>query len=199
MGLHGILFLQVMTVLWLTAILPQAKPPYCKHGVEKCESPNSSQLAFLFSSFVLMSIGASAIRPCSLAFGADQFNEVDTLKKEKILETYNWYYVSVGVALMLAVTVMVYIQNKAGWAVGFGVPIVLMLISTLTFLLGSPLYIKAKAKSSLLTGFAQVIVAAWKNKHLAMPPQKHDDWYYHKGSELIAPTDKLRLYNYTHI
>uniref|UniRef100_A0A2N9IVB7 Uncharacterized protein n=1 Tax=Fagus sylvatica TaxID=28930 RepID=A0A2N9IVB7_FAGSY len=114
-----------------------------------------------------MSIGAGGIRPCSLAFGADQFNEADTLKKEKILETFfNWYYVSVGVAVMLAVTVMVYIQNKA-----------------------------AKAKSSLLTGFAQVIVAAWKNKHLAMPPQKSDDWYYHKGSELIAPTDKLRFLN----
>uniref|UniRef100_A0A2N9H1V2 Uncharacterized protein n=1 Tax=Fagus sylvatica TaxID=28930 RepID=A0A2N9H1V2_FAGSY len=143
-----------------------------------------------------MSIGAGGIRPCSLAFGADQFNEADTLKKEKILETFfNWYYVSVGVAVMLAVTVMVYIQNKAGWAVGFGVPVVLMLVSTITFLSGSPLYIKAKAKSSLLTGFAQVIVAAWKNKHLAMPPQKSDDWYYHKGSELIAPTDKLRFLN----
>ncbi|KAL0015492.1 hypothetical protein SO802_002561 [Lithocarpus litseifolius] len=118
-----------------------------------------------------MSVGADGIRPCSFAFGADQFNQlvqVDDLKRSmKILQTFfNWYYVSVGILIMLAVTIMVYIQNEKGWVVGFGIPIVLMLFSSTMFFLGSRLYIKMKAKSSLFTGFAQVIVATWKNRHL---------------------------------
>ena len=135
--------LQGMSVLWLTAILPQARPPPCKHkkGGKKCVSPSSAQLALLFSAFVLMSVGAGGIRPCSLAFGADQFNQlvqVDDLKVKKrsvrILQTFfNWYYVSVGISVMLAVTVMVYIQNAKGWVVGFGIPVVLMLFSSTMF------------------------------------------------------------------
>ena len=196
--------LQGMSVLWLTAILPQARPPPCKHKKvgEKCVSPSSAQLALPFSAFVLMSVGAGGIRPCSLAFGADQFNQlvqVDDLKVKKrsvrILQTFfNWYYVSVGISVMLAVTVMVYIQNAKGWIVGFGIPVVLMLFSSTMFFLGSPLYIKMKAKSSLLTGFAQVIVATWRNRHLSLsvPPLESDGWYHHKASKLTAPTDNLR-------
>ncbi|KAK9988241.1 hypothetical protein SO802_028480 [Lithocarpus litseifolius] len=200
-----------MSVLWLTAILQQAteaRPPPCKHnkGGEECVSPSSAQLALLFSAFVFMSVGAGGIRPCSLAFGADQFNQlvqVDDLKVKKrsvkILQTFfNWYYVSVGISVMLAVTVMVYIQNAKGWVVSFGIPVVLMLFSSTMFFLGSdPLYIKMKAKSSLLTGFAQGIVATWRNRHLSLPvpPLESDGWYHHKASKLTAPTDNLRFLN----
>ncbi|KAM4088933.1 hypothetical protein ACB094_07G110900 [Castanea mollissima] len=197
-----------MSVLWLTAILPQARPPPCKHnkgGENKCVSPSSAQLALIFSAFVLMSVGAGGIRPCSLAFGADQFNQlvqVDDLKVKKrsvkILQTFfNWYYVSVGISVMLAVTVMVYIQNAKGWVVDFGIPVVLMLFSSTMFFLGSPLYIKMKAKSSLLTGFAQVIVATWRNRHLSLPvpPLESDGWHHHKASKLTVPTDNLRFLN----
>ncbi|XP_050259957.1 protein NRT1/ PTR FAMILY 1.2-like [Quercus robur] len=182
-----------MSVLWLTAILPQARPPPCKHnkGGEKCVSPSSAQLALFFSAFVLMSVGAGGIRPCSLAVGADKFNQL-------ILQTFfNWYYDSVGISVMLAATVMVCIQNAKGWVVGFGIPVVLMLFSSTMFFLGSPLYIKMKAKSSLLTGFAQVIVATWRNRHLSLPepPLESDGWYHHKASKLTAPTDNMRFLN----
>jgi peptide/histidine transporter 3/4 len=156
-------------------------------------SPTTAQLGLLLSSFALMSIGAGGIRACSLAFGADQFNETDNLKKEKILQSFfNWYYVSVGISIMLSVTVIVYIQDVAGWVVGFAVPVGLMLFSAVTFLLGTCLYIKVKANKSLFTGFAQVTMAAWKNRHLDLPPKISDGLYYHKGSNLTMPTDKIR-------
>lgn len=98
---------------------------------------------------------------------------------------------------MISITVIVYIQDTAGWVVGLGVPAALMFFSSLIFLLGSPLYIKMKANKSLFTSFAQVMSAAWKNKHLLLPPQSEPDgactlWYYHKGSKITSPTDKLR-------
>ncbi|XP_017981444.1 PREDICTED: protein NRT1/ PTR FAMILY 1.1 [Theobroma cacao] len=196
-ALGTVISLLGMSLLWLTAVLPQARPPDCSsQNLESCASPKAAQLALLFSSFALMSIGAGGIRPCSLAFGADQFNNPSNPKNERVLQSFfNWYYASVGISIMISITVIVYIQDKAGWAVGFGVPAGLMLFSTVMFLLGSPLYIKMKANKSLFTSFAQVIAAAWKNRHSALPPMDSDGWYYHKGSKLIAPTEKLRFLN----
>ncbi|CDP03303.1 unnamed protein product [Coffea canephora] len=183
--------------LWLTALLPEARPPHCPHYPDNCAKPNAGQLALLFSAFALMSIGAGGIRPCSLAFGADQFDNPENPKNQRILQSFfNWYYASVAISVIIAIIVIVYIQNKLGWVLGFGVPVALMLVSTITFLLGSKLYVVVKANKSLMTGFAQVLVVAWKNKHLALPPKNSDGGYHHeKGSNLVSPTEKLRFFN----
>ncbi|KAJ7969584.1 Protein NRT1/ PTR FAMILY 1.2 like [Quillaja saponaria] len=183
-------------VLWLTAFIPQARPPKCKMNVENCVSSNTGQLLLLYSSFALMSIGAGGIRPCSLAFGADQINNPENPKNERTLQSFfNWYYASVGLSIMISVTVIVYIQDKKGWVVGFGIPVGLMLFSTVMFFLGSFLYVKVKGKKSLFSGFAQVIAATWKNRQLPLPPKYSETWYVQKGSKLVVPTDKLRCLN----
>ncbi|KAE8666391.1 Protein NRT1/ PTR FAMILY 1.2 [Hibiscus syriacus] len=188
-----------ISMLWLTAVLPQARPPHCASPlIEPCASPTAAQLALLFSSFALMSIGAGGIRPCSLAFGADQFYNPSDPKNKRVLQSFfNWYYASVGLAIMISITVIVYIQVKVGWVVGFGVPAGLMFLSTVMFLVGSPLYIKLKPNKSLFISFAQVMEAAWNNRDLTLPPIESGEavWYFHKGSKLIAPTEKLRFLN----
>ncbi|XVE70294.1 hypothetical protein DITRI_Ditri10aG0060800 [Diplodiscus trichospermus] len=188
-----------MSLLWLTAVFPQARPPDCHSQIaESCASPKPVQLALLFSSFALMSLGAGGVRPCSLAFGADQFNNPSNPNNGRVLQSFfNWYYASVGISIMISITVIVYIQDAAGWVVGFGVPAGLMLLSTVMFLVGSPLYIKVKANKSLFTSFAHVISAAWKNRHLALPPMDSNGavWYYRKDSKLTAPTEKLGFLN----
>lgn len=105
---------------------------------------------------------------------------------------FSLYYASVGLLFMLALTVIVYIQDNAGWVLGFGVPEGLMLLSTIMFFLGSSLYVEVKPNRSLFTGLAQVIVAGWKNKHLPLPSKNFHGWCYDKGSKLITATDKLR-------
>eukprot|EP00262_Sarcandra_glabra_P010428 TRINITY_DN25711_c0_g1_i1.p1 TRINITY_DN25711_c0_g1~~TRINITY_DN25711_c0_g1_i1.p1 ORF type:complete len:614 (+),score=84.81 TRINITY_DN25711_c0_g1_i1:213-1844(+) len=184
-------------LLWLTTIIPGAKPPSCIYGSSSCMSPTPSQLALLFSAFALMSIGAGGVRPCSLAFGADQLDKKDNPNNERLLQSFfNWYYASVGISIMISITVIVYIQDTKGWRVGFGIPVVLMILSTIFFLLGSRLYVKTKANKSLFTGFAQVIVVSVKNRRLAFPPKNVDGWYHHqKGSKIVSPTDKIRYLN----
>ncbi|XP_058074309.1 protein NRT1/ PTR FAMILY 1.2-like isoform X2 [Magnolia sinica] len=186
-----------MILLWLSAMLPGTKPPACHYPSKDCKSATHSQIALLFSAFALMSIGAGGIRPCSLAFGADQLDRPQNPNNARVLQSFfNWYYASVGVSIMLSVTVIVYIQDNKGWTVGFGVPTILMFFSSLLFFLGSPFYVKAKAHKSLFTGFAQVITVAVKNRRLDFPPMEVDGWYHHsKGSDLVAPTNKLRFLN----
>ncbi|KAF8407075.1 hypothetical protein HHK36_006200 [Tetracentron sinense] len=168
-----------MILIWLTAMIPQFKPPPCDQFTSSCKSATPAQLAILFSSYGLMSIGAGCIRPFSIAFGADQLDKKDNPNNERVLQSFfNWYYASIGVSTVLALTIIVYIQDQLGWEVGFGVPAILMVFSTLMFLLGSSLYIKVKARKSLFTGFIQVLVVAFKSRILAFPPN-HSDEFYH--------------------
>lgn len=186
-------------LLWLTTIIPDAKPPLCDPASSICEPPTASQLLFLYSSLGFMSVGAGGIRSSSLAFGADQLNNrEDNLQNAGILQRYfSWYYVAVSVSSMFAVTCIVYIQDKLGWKVGLGVPAALMLLSVLSFFLASSFYVKLKAKTSLLTGLAQVIVASYKNRHMKSPSQATDDNIYHirKKSMLLLPSEKLRYHS----
>lgn len=184
--------LQGLIVLWLTAIIRHARPPECNNG-ESCTSATGMQFLFLFSSLALMAFGAGGIRPCSLAFAADQINNPKNPKNERIMKSFfNWYYVSVGVSVMVSMVFIVYIQVKAGWVIGFGIPVGLMLFSSVVFFLGSFMYVKVKPNKSLLAGFAQVIVASWKNRHLTLPPNNSGLWYFQSGSNLVQPTDKAR-------
>ncbi|CAN1824857.1 Protein NRT1/ PTR FAMILY 1.1 [Linum perenne] len=134
-------------LLWLTAMLPQTKPPsVCNTD---CVNPTATapQLALLFSALALMSIGAGGIRPCSLAFGADQVdNRANPAKNKRILETFfGWYYASTALSVLIALTAVVYIQDRFGWRLGFGIPVILMFLSALLFLVASPFYVKHKA------------------------------------------------------
>lgn len=187
------LIMQGMTVLWLTAMIPQAQPPPCSESTS-CKSATMWQLSVLLTSFALISIGAGGIRACSIAFGAEQLNKRNNAKNKRVLESFfGWYYVLLGVAIVIGFTGIVYVQDHLGWKVGFAVSAIVMLITVIMFFVASPFYVKKKARRSLLTGFAQVFVAAFRNRKLALPSEDSVGLYHRKkGSKLIAPTDKLR-------
>ncbi|KAL4194036.1 hypothetical protein AMTRI_Chr05g57200 [Amborella trichopoda] len=187
-----------MIILWLTAAIPNTRPPSCPTQ-KTCFLPSPSQIAILLTSFALMSIGTGGIRPCSLAFGADQLaqSKSDPKTGRTLQRFFNWYYVSVGLSVMIAVTVIVYIQDVKGWIVGFGVPVILMALSTAFFTLGSPFYVKKEAQQSVFTGLFQVVAAAIKKRHQVLPIDNIDGMYYHRGSKLATPTQELRSLNKT--
>lgn len=193
-GLGSIFSFLGTTVLWLTAMIPKVRPPPCQLG-QVCKSATTSQYALLVFSFLLMSIGAGGIRPCSLAFGANQFDKGDNPNKQMVLESFfAWYYTSSIVSVLIALTGIVYIQVKLGWKIGFGIPAILMFLSVLFFFLASPFYIKQKVRSNLFGSLIQVIVVAYKNRKLPYPNQ--NSHYHHKnGSGPQVPTEKLTFLN----
>ncbi|XP_021729221.1 protein NRT1/ PTR FAMILY 1.1-like [Chenopodium quinoa] len=142
------------SLLWLTSVVPALKPAPCaKSSSESCSSATPIQFLVLFGSFGLISIGAGCVRPCSLAFGADQVSNKDNPNNERVLDSFfNWYYASTGLATIIALTVIVFIQDKFGWPIGFGVPVCLMVLSLVAFFFGSPLYVHVKVKDSLFIG-----------------------------------------------
>ncbi|KAI9107807.1 hypothetical protein K1719_021143 [Acacia pycnantha] len=177
-----------MTLLWITSMIPELRP-------KANQSATTSQMAFLVSSLGLTSIGAGGLS-CSIAFGADQVNNKENPKNQKVLETFiSWYIASQALACLLALTLLVYAQDQLGWGIGFGIPPGLMVLSIVSFLLASPLYVKNKPHSSLFTGFARVIVVAFKNRKFPFPPNSAAKYHHNKGSDLLVPSNKLRFLN----
>ncbi|CAN1838023.1 Protein NRT1/ PTR FAMILY 1.2 [Linum perenne] len=200
-----------LVVLWLTAMIPQARPPPCSDPGQFSNSTTTNiycdktattpQLFLLYSSFVLMSIGSGGVRSSSMAFGADQLTPLRKGKSKAggILESFfSWYYMLVSVSIILALTCIVYIQETMGWKVGFGVPMALMMFSSLSFFLASPFYINCKTNSSFLTGLAQVLVASFKNRGFDLPKDGMADVEaFHNPNRLnpLLPSDHLRFLN----
>ncbi|WVZ68744.1 hypothetical protein U9M48_017645 [Paspalum notatum var. saurae] len=190
-----------MCLLCLTAILPvYKKSPECVAPARpgQCELV-PWQVPLLFTSFALMSIGSGGIRPCTLAFGADQLDKRDnSAKNVRTLQTFfNWYYTVLGLSIVFAATVIVYIQQARGWVVGFAVPVVLMVTALTLFLLGSPFYVKEAADRSAIIGLVQVLVASYKNRREPLPPETADSSSFHNkaGSKPRTPTNRLRYLN----
>ncbi|KAF3973362.1 hypothetical protein ACB098_08G013700 [Castanea mollissima] len=154
-----------MISLTLSAVLPQLRPPPCK-GDQVCREADAGQEAILYLSLLLGALGSGGIRPCVVAFGADQFDETDPKQNTKTWTFFNWYYFVMGASILVAVTVLVYIQDNVGWGWGLGIPTIAMLISVITFIIGYPLYRNLDPVGSPFTRLVQVIVAAYKKRKL---------------------------------
>ncbi|KAK9750521.1 hypothetical protein RND81_02G202700 [Saponaria officinalis] len=185
------------TLLWSTSMFPWMKPPPCIKSSSDCDSATPLQYLVLFGSFGLISIGAGCVRPCSIAFGADQFYDKENPNNERVLDSFfNWYYGSTGLSSIIALTIVVYIQDHFGWQIGFGVPVCLMILSLIAFLLGFPFYVHVKPKESLFTSLVQVPVAAFRKRKLFLPPPDAEEGYFYENdSKTTLPTENLRCLN----
>jgi peptide/histidine transporter 3/4 len=157
-----------MVALMLTAAISTLHPPECAPG-GACAGPTPWQLAFLLSAFAFLIIGAGGIRPCNLAFGADQFNPNTESGKRGINSFFNWYYFTFTFAVMISVTGIVYVQSNISWTIGFGIPAFLMFLSCVMFFVGTRIYVIVKPEGSPISSVVHVLVAATKKRGLKLP------------------------------
>ncbi|CAA0809001.1 Protein NRT1/ PTR FAMILY 3.1 [Striga hermonthica] len=160
-----------MISLTTSAVVPKLRPPPCSNNSNNnnnktnfCQEADSGQLAILYVSLLLTALGSGGI----LSFGADQFDENDPKQKTSTWKFFNWYYFCMGASILVANTVIVYVQDNIGWGWGLGIPTVAMGISVIAFVFGYPLYRKLDPAGSPFTRLAQVCVAAYKKRKVAM-------------------------------
>ncbi|KAI6677024.1 hypothetical protein NL676_037820 [Syzygium grande] len=162
----SIIYVVGMTLLTLSAILPQLRPPPCKGG-QLCQEASAGQLAVLYTALLLGALGSGGIRPCVVALGADQFDANDPKQSTRTWKYFNWYYFVMGVSILLALTVLVYIQDNIGWGLGLGIPTILMFLSVITLIGGYRLYRMMDPAGSPFTRLLQVCVASFRKRKLA--------------------------------
>ncbi|KAL4443298.1 hypothetical protein ABPG75_011035 [Micractinium tetrahymenae] len=144
-----------MVLLALSAWLPGLTP-----SPDEYASP--LQNAALYTSLYIIALGTGGIKPNVSAFGADQFDEADPKDRREKTSFFNWFYFFVNIGSLLAVTVIVWVQENISWAVGFAIPAACMAIAILTFVAGSPLYTHVPPTESPLSRVFKVVWAAWK-------------------------------------
>ncbi|CAJ1940814.1 unnamed protein product [Sphenostylis stenocarpa] len=156
--------LGILTIT-LTAGIHQLRPHPC--AVEPhCQSPRAWQLAVLFLGLGLLSIGAGGIRPCNIAFGADQFDTKTKKGMAQFESFFNWWYFSFTIALIIALTAVIYIQTNVSWTLGFAIPTCCLAFSITIFILGRHTYICKKPQGSIFSDMAKVIVASFRKRKI---------------------------------
>lgn len=162
-----------MLVLTLTAAVSKLHPPICgnQEPAPVCVGPTPGQMTFLLVSFCLLVIGASGIRPCNLAFGADQFDPNTESGRRGVMSFFNWYYFTRTFAVMVSLTIIVYVQTNISWSLGLAIPTITMFLSSALFFVGTKIYVRFVPKGSPLSSVAQVLVASFKKRHLQLPEQ----------------------------
>nr|GMC55334.1 protein NRT1/ PTR FAMILY 2.11-like [Ipomoea batatas] len=161
-----------MLVMTLTAAIATLHPEPCKgSSATLCNAPTAGQMAFLLCGFGLLVIGASGIRPCNLAFGADQFDPNTESGRRGIGSFFNWYYFTYTFAVMVSFTAIVYVQSNVSWSWGLAIPTILMFLSCALFFAGTKIYVRVVPEGSPFRSVAQVLVAAFKKRRLDLPEQ----------------------------
>ncbi|KAG6596175.1 Protein NRT1/ PTR FAMILY 3.1, partial [Cucurbita argyrosperma subsp. sororia] len=179
-----------MATVTISAIIPRLHPPPCPTQLN-CIQASTTQLTVLYLALLLTSLGAGGIRPCVVAFAADQFDMTKVGVAGRTWNFFNWYYFCMGLATLTALTVVVYIQDNVGWGWGFGLPTIAMALSVVAFVVGSPLYNKLKPSGSPLVRLAQVVVAAVKKRKASLPEDPKLLYRNHKLDAAIAIQGRL--------
>nr|XP_009413298.1 PREDICTED: protein NRT1/ PTR FAMILY 2.11-like [Musa acuminata subsp. malaccensis] len=168
LGLASVASQLGLLIIMLTAAVSQLHPPQCDPG-RLCSGPTPGQQAFLLFGLAFLVIGAGGIRPCNLAFGADQFDPRTEDGRKGIDSFFNIYYFTFNIAMMISATLIIYVQSNVSWSVGLAIPAVLMFFSCAFFFLGSRTYVKVRPEGSPFSSIAQVLVAAFRKRRLKLP------------------------------
>ncbi|MCL7050748.1 hypothetical protein MKW94_002062 [Papaver nudicaule] len=159
-------------MLAISTRLPELRPPSCDYystANKKCSQATGLQMGVLYLSLYLIALGTGGLKSSVSGFGTDQFDDKDEKEKSQMAYFFNRFFFLISVGTLLAVTVLVYIQDEVGRSWAYGICSVSMLIAVLIFLSGSKKYRFKKSSGSPIVHISQVIVASIKKRNLSLP------------------------------
>ncbi|KAL7123281.1 hypothetical protein ACP275_01G095900 [Erythranthe tilingii] len=158
-----------VTILTISTIIPSLRPPKCAAGGESCIPATGKQLMVLYAALYLTALGTGGLKSSVSGFGSDQFDETEKEEKKQMIAFFNWFFFFISIGALMAVTVLVYIQDHLGRDWGYGICACAILVGLLIFLSGTKRYRFKKLVGSPLTQIASVMVAAWRKRSLDPP------------------------------
>ncbi|KAJ8762224.1 hypothetical protein K2173_007380 [Erythroxylum novogranatense] len=198
----GCMELLAYAILTIQAHAHQLRPVQCQ-GVQpdlrnRCETANGTQLAVLFTGLYLLALGTGGIKAALPSLGADQFNENDPKEVLKLSRFFNWFLFSVTTGAIIGVTFVVWISSNQGWQWAFGLCFIAVFIGIMFLLMGKSLYHHNVPKGSPFVRFAQVFVAAFRNRNLPIPETTEELYEIYdkeagKRDEILQRTDQFRF------
>ncbi|XP_038695852.1 protein NRT1/ PTR FAMILY 6.2-like [Tripterygium wilfordii] len=158
------------SMLAISSKLPQLRPPPC-HGREDatCKQASGFQKGVLFLSLYLIALGTGGLKSSVSGFGTDQFDEKDEKENTQMAYFFNRFFFIISTGTLMAVTVLVYIQDEVGRSWGYGICSISMFVAILIFLSGTKRYRYKKCLGSPIVHISQVVMAARRKRHHQVP------------------------------
>ncbi|XP_057752585.1 protein NRT1/ PTR FAMILY 2.13-like isoform X1 [Arachis stenosperma] len=187
-----------MVLVFLTSWLPELHPPSCtaqELAKGECVKASNSQMGVVILGLCFLTIGSAGIRPCSIPFGVDQFDQTTEEGKKGMASYFNWYYTTFTLVLLVSQTLVIYVQTSISWKIGFAIPTVCMFLSIIMLFVGTRLYVYVKPEGSTFPGIGHVLVAAYRKRKLMLPiiEDKLDGVFYDPPLISASSGDSLPL------
>ncbi|XP_011648676.1 protein NRT1/ PTR FAMILY 6.2 isoform X1 [Cucumis sativus] len=149
--------------------LPQLHPPPCHPIASKnCKQANGFQMGMIYLPLYIIALGTGGIKSSVSGFGTDQFDEKDDKEKAQMAYFFNRFFLFVSSGTLLAVTVLVYLQDEVGRSWAYGICSVSMFTAILIFLCGTKRYRYKISMGSPIVHIFQVLVAAINKRKMEL-------------------------------
>ncbi|KAL3575216.1 hypothetical protein D5086_023317 [Populus alba] len=151
-----------LLVLTIQACVTSLKPPPCLSASTSisCEQVDGRKALMLFAGLYLVALGVGGIKGSLPPHGAEQFDENTLQGRKQRSAFFNYYVFCLSCGALIAVTIVVWVEDNKGWQWGFGVSTATILLSIPIFLIGSPVYRTKVPIGSPVTTIFKVLAAA---------------------------------------
>ena len=120
-----------------------------------------SRLMSLVALYII-ALGTGGIKPCISAFGAEQFGDGPEEEARK-QSFFHFFYGVINVGALFATLVIVPLQERTSWTVGYTLPTLCMAASLVVFRSGRSSYRQTPPQGSALTRAGRVLASAcWR-------------------------------------
>ncbi|CAL9113372.1 unnamed protein product, partial [Musa acuminata var. zebrina] len=159
-----------VTILTISTAAPGLRPPACDGSYSGgCARASGLQLGVLYLGLYLTALGTGGLKSSVSGFGSDQFDETDGAEKKQMTKFFSWFFFFISLGSLMAVTVLVYIQDNLGRPWGYGICAVAIVFGLVVLLSGTRRYRFKRLVGSPLTQVAVVVASAWRKRRLALP------------------------------
>lgn len=94
----------------------------------------------LYAALYLTALGTGGLKSSVSGFGSDQFDDRDPREKSLMMRFFNWFFFFISLGSLLAVTVLVYVQDELGRRWGYGACAASIVVGLAVFLSGTRRY-----------------------------------------------------------
>lgn len=126
-------------------------------------------MGILYLALYIIALGIGGLKSSVSGFGTDQFDEKDDKEKAQMAYFFNRFFFFISTGTLMAVTVLVYIQDQVDRSWAYGICSISMFIAILVLISGTRRYRYKKSLGSPIVQIFQVIVAALRKRNMTLP------------------------------
>ncbi|KAK9162138.1 hypothetical protein Syun_003040 [Stephania yunnanensis] len=162
----SLLYVLGLGLLTISVTITPSNSTLCGNNGTSSTCPSQFQKFFFFTSLYLVAIAVGGHKPCTQAFGADQFDGHYQEESKSKSSFFNWWYLGMCSGIGVSILILSYIQDNLGWSLGIGIPCITMVLALVVFVLGTKTYRYSTSGENGRSPFvriARVFIAAAKN------------------------------------